>query len=65
MEGFWSFVIPIAMAAVVVVLLLGLFNMMRGGSPERSQTLMRWRVLLQALALGLMLLFLLFAAGRG
>jgi len=63
MEGLWQIVIPIAMAAVVVVLLLGLFNMMRGGSPERSQSLMRWRVLLQALALGLMLLFLLFAAG--
>jgi hypothetical protein len=26
---------------------LGLVNMMRGGSPNRSQTLMRWRVLLQ------------------
>lgn len=61
--SFWQIIIPVAMAAVVVVLLLGLFNMLRGGSPERSQRLMRWRVLLQALALGLMLLFLLFAAG--
>ncbi|MBB5753628.1 twin transmembrane helix small protein [Prosthecomicrobium pneumaticum] len=61
--SFWQIIIPVAMAAVVVVLLLGLFNMLRGGSPERSQSLMRWRVLLQALALGLMLLFLLVAAG--
>lgn len=37
----------IAVGAVVVVLLLGLWNMMRGGSPNRSQTLMRWRVILQ------------------
>ncbi|HCX66011.1 twin transmembrane helix small protein [Parvibaculum sp.] len=41
---------PIAMGAVVVVLLLGLWNMMRGGSASRSQTLMRWRVGLQFLA---------------
>lgn len=39
--------IPFGAAAVAVVLLLGLVNMMRGGSPSRSQTLMRWRVLLQ------------------
>jgi len=30
---------------------LGLVNMMRGGSPNRSQTLMRWRVLLQFIAI--------------
>lgn len=39
--------VPFGAAAVAVVLLLGLVNMMRGGSPSRSQTLMRWRVLLQ------------------
>jgi heme/copper-type cytochrome/quinol oxidase subunit 4 len=37
----------LAVAAVAVVLVLGLFNMMRGGSPNRSQTFMRWRVMLQ------------------
>lgn len=37
----------LAIGAVAVVLLLGLVNMMRGGSPNRSQELMRWRVLLQ------------------
>ena len=39
--------VPIAIGAVAVVLLLGLVNMMRGGSPNRSQQLMRLRVLLQ------------------
>ena len=29
--------VPIAIAAVAVVLLLGLINMMRGGSPNTSQ----------------------------
>ena len=42
---------PIAMAAVLLVLFLGLWNMMRGGSAGRSQTLMRWRVGLQFLAI--------------
>jgi hypothetical protein len=45
------FVVPIAIGAVAVVLLLGLTNMMRGGSPHRSQRLMRLRVLLQFIAL--------------
>jgi len=42
-----SIVLPIMVAAVAIVLLLGLVNMMRGGSPSRSQNLMRLRVLLQ------------------
>ena len=45
------FVVPIAIGAVAVVLLLGLANMMRGGSPNTSQRLMRLRVLLQFVAL--------------
>lgn len=45
-----SILLPIAVAAVALVLLLGLLNMTRGGSPNRSQTLMRWRVLLQFVA---------------
>jgi hypothetical protein len=45
------FVVPIAIGAVAVVLLLGLANMMRGGSPNTSQRLMRLRVLLQFVAI--------------
>lgn len=40
-----------ALAAVFFVLVLGLFNMMRGGSANTSQTLMRWRVGLQFVAI--------------
>jgi hypothetical protein len=43
--------IPIAVAAVAAVLLKGLINMMRGGSPNQSQKLMRMRVLLQFIAI--------------
>jgi hypothetical protein len=45
------YMVPIAIGAVAIVLLLGLINMMRGGSPNRSQNLMRLRVLLQFVAL--------------
>lgn len=48
--------IPIAIGAVAVVLLLGLVNMARGGSPQTSQKLMRWRVLLQFVALVIIML---------
>jgi hypothetical protein len=42
-----NLLVLVAIVAVGLVLLLGLLNMMRGGSPNRSQQLMRWRVLLQ------------------
>ena len=46
-----SILLPVAVGAVALVLLLGLVNMMRGGSPNRSQNLMRLRVLLQFVAI--------------
>ncbi|RIK97811.1 MAG: twin transmembrane helix small protein [Proteobacteria bacterium] len=52
MSSALSFVVlPIAIGAVAFVLLLGLFNMMRGGSPDTSQRLMRLRVLMQFVAI--------------
>jgi hypothetical protein len=52
MANFMShFAVPIAIGAVAVVLLLGLYNMMRGGSANTSQRLMRLRVLLQFVAI--------------
>ena len=41
----------LALLAVVGVLLAGLWNMLRGLNPNLSQTLMRWRVGLQFLAI--------------
>jgi NADH:ubiquinone oxidoreductase subunit 6 (subunit J) len=46
-----TIILPIVVGAVVFVLLLGLVNMMRGGSANRSQKLMRLRVLLQFVAI--------------
>jgi hypoxia induced protein len=58
-----SFILPIAVGAVALVLLLGLLNMMRGGSPNRSQQLMRLRVLLQFVAIVITMLAV-WAMGR-
>jgi hypothetical protein len=54
----------LALGAVAVVLLLGLANMMKGGSANRSQQLMRWRVILQALAI-VVILVVAWLASRG
>ncbi|HWW48750.1 MAG TPA: twin transmembrane helix small protein [Xanthobacteraceae bacterium] len=56
-------VLPIALGAVAFVLLLGLINMMRGGSANTSQRLMRWRVLLQFVAV-VIAMFAVWIAGR-
>ena len=47
--------ITAAVLVVLLVLLAGLWNMLRGTSPNLSQTLMRWRVGLQFLAILLMM----------
>jgi hypothetical protein len=61
MHALTAYAIPIALAAVATVLLLGLWNMMRGGSPNTSQTLMRWRVALQFIALCLVMAAIYFS----
>jgi Hypoxia induced protein conserved region len=61
MANFMSYVaVPIAIGAVALVLLAGLMNMMMGGSGNTSQKLMRLRVLLQAVAIGVIMLTLWF-----
>jgi hypoxia induced protein len=51
MNRFVELLVPIAVVAVAFVLLLGLVNMLRGGNANRSQHLMRLRVLLQFIAI--------------
>lgn len=46
-----NMLVAIAIGAVAIVLVFGLVNMMRGGSANTSQKLMRWRVGLQFVAL--------------
>lgn len=42
-----NILIPLGLGAVTLVLVAGLFNMLRGGTASTSQKLMRWRVGLQ------------------
>ena len=57
-----EYLAPVAVGAVAVVLVLGLINMMRGGSSNRSQQLMRWRVILQFVAIVVMMTALYFSS---
>ena len=60
MITFSGTLVGVATALVAVVLAFGLVNMLRGGSPNRSQLLMRWRVGLQAVAILAIVLALYF-----
>lgn len=59
----FSALVPVAIGAVVVVLVLGLVNMMRGGSASTSQKLMRWRVGLQFVAVVIIVIAIWLKAG--
>jgi hypothetical protein len=58
-----TIILPIAVGAVALVLLLGLVNMMKGGSPNTSQKLMRLRVLFQFVAI-VIAMVVVWAMGR-
>ena len=49
--NFSNYLVGAMLLAVTLALFLGLTNMLRGGSPNRSQMLMRWRVGLQLAAI--------------
>jgi len=51
MATFFYNLVPFAIGLVAIVLVLGLINMMRGGSSNTSQKLMRARVIFQAIAI--------------
>ena len=64
MSNFMSlYLVPIAIIAVAIVLMLGLGNMLRGGSPNVSQKLMRLRVLLQFVAI-IVIMATIYVLGR-
>ncbi len=58
-----NIVTAIALGLVVLVLFAGLFNMLRGGSPNLSQRLMRMRVVLQFVAVAV-IMGVLYMRGR-
>ena len=63
MKLFIMILLAIDMAAVVVVMLVGAVGMVNvNRDPQTSNKLMRWRVVLQAVAIGLVVI--LMAMGR-
>ena len=64
MGGF--IVVGIALAAVVLILVAGLSTLWMGGDVQRrwSNRLMRYRVLAQAIAIGLIVLLFYFTRGH-
>jgi hypothetical protein len=63
MSTLFNIIAILFMAAVVIVLLRGLLNMLRGGSGNTSNKLMQARVILQFCALVFIVLALWFSRG--
>lgn len=61
MPSVFVILVPLSLALVTAVLLMGVFNMARGGSPSTSQNLMRLRILFQAIAVIIVLASVYFA----
>jgi membrane protease YdiL (CAAX protease family) len=61
METLVNNLVPVALISVSVVLILGLWTMLRGDKPGMSQKLMRWRVGLQFLAIVIAMAAIYFA----
>ncbi len=63
MSAFTTVLALIAMGLVVLVLIRGLFNMVKGTDPNKSNKLMQLRILLQAVAIVLIMLTLWITGG--
>lgn len=63
MSGLTTILALIVMGLVVLVLIRGLFNMLKGDNANRSNKLMQLRVLLQAIAVVLIMLTLWLTGG--
>ncbi|CAN7313673.1 twin transmembrane helix small protein [Rhizobium sp. LjRoot30] len=63
MSSFTMILAVAVMGLVALVLIRGLFNMMKGGSPNLSNKLMQMRIVLQAVAIALIMLTLWLTGG--
>ena len=66
MDAFVFFLIPIGLAATLLILGVGIYSLAKGGTfaKENSNKLMRWRVMAQGVTIALMMLFL-WLVGKG
>lgn len=65
MQTVLYYLTTLSVFAVFAVLLMGLYTMSRGTSPNLSQKLMRWRVGLQFVAVVIIMIFVLLARQSG
>lgn len=63
MSSFTTFLTLVVMGLVVLVLIRGLINMLKGTDANRSNKLMQLRVILQAVAIALIMLTLWITGG--
>lgn len=63
MDALANFLLPALIGIVLIILIAGLWNMMRSGSASRSQNLMRARVIAQFAAIVVAMLAL-WLSGR-
>ena len=61
MQTVFYYLSTLTVIAVAIVLMLGLWTLLRGKSPNLSQTLMRWRIGLQFLAIVLIVIFVILS----
>jgi hypothetical protein len=63
MSSFFTILTLVVMGLVVLVLIRGLFTMLKGSNANRSNKLMQLRVMLQAIAIVLIMLTLWITGG--
>jgi hypothetical protein len=63
MQNLSGYLVPVTLSFVLIILVAGLWNMMRGGSPNTSQKMMRARVIAQFVAI-IVAMGALWLAGR-
>jgi multisubunit Na+/H+ antiporter MnhB subunit len=64
MHVFLTVILVFAMVGVLIALGVGVATMLKGGDPRRSNKMMQMRVVMQAVALGVLALLMMMAANR-
>ena len=64
MNVFLTVILVLAMVGVLIALGVGVFTMLMGGNPQRSNKMMQMRVVMQAVALVVLALLMMMAANK-
>jgi type II secretory pathway pseudopilin PulG len=64
MRVFLTIILVLALLGVLGALGVGVFTMIKGGNPQRSNKMMQMRVIMQAIALVVLAALMMMAANR-